>query len=204
MGMPMMNPMMSGMGMMNPMMGMMNPMMGMMGMNPMMGMMGAMGGMGMAGMPQGMMPTSVEEDDSDEAPEENSSAAVPPVPDHLLLPGLKSEVLESQDVELELESIDEGAYIKAEYSHPTLGKTTYEGTLQEKFKGASAHQSYVQLTSCKRFGSKGKLMEEEASKKLMTAFIDAVSVTAPGQRASKSRSRSRSRDKTKASSGADS
>lgn len=193
--MPMMNPMMGMMGMGMPMM---NPMMGMM-MNPMMGMMGAMATMGaMAGMSKN------DDDDEDERPKKKKSQdssrgsqIPPPVPEHLLLPGLKTVQEESQDVEKELENIDEGAYISVKYTHPQLGKTTYEGTLQEKFVGGSQHQSYIQLSNSLRIGSSGDIKEKEALKRLMVAFVDEVRLTEPkADRKMEERSRSRSRGRS--------
>ncbi|CAJ1378472.1 unnamed protein product [Effrenium voratum] len=196
-----MNPMMGGM---NPMMGGMNPMMG--GMNPMMGMMNpmgmAMGAMGMAAMMSGM-----KKDDSDEAvwqllvgdfleeeeeelkdPKEVAKASV-----EKMLAGLKGQT-ESQDVAKELLAIDEGAHVTVQYTHPQLGKITYEGRLQEKYMGSHTSQSYIQLSPCRRY-SGGELQEEEASKRLMTGFVDEIKVSEP-RSGSRSKSRSRSPRRT--------
>lgn len=186
-----MSPMMGMMGGMNPMMGMANPMMGMM--NPMG--MAAMGAMGMAA----MMAASKGEDkgsddeDSDEAAGQEGKPTIPEQLERLLLPGLKGEI-ESQDISKELENIDEGSYVSVQYTHPQLGKLTYEGTLQEKFIGASTSQSYIQLTQCRCFKS-GRLQGQEAAKRLMTGFVDAIQLAEPRDRGSRSRSRSRSGDK---------
>ncbi|CAJ1357617.1 unnamed protein product, partial [Effrenium voratum] len=134
-------------------------------MNPM-GM--AMGAMGMAAMMSGM-----KKDDSDEAvwqllvgdfleeeeeelkdPKEVAKASV-----EKMLAGLGQT--ESQDVAKELLAIDEGAHVTVQYTHPQLGKITYEGRLQEKYIGSHTSQSYIQLSPCRRY-SGGELQEEEA------------------------------------------
>lgn len=179
---PMMNPMMMGMGMMG-----MNPMM-----NPMaMGMgMAAMGAMANMGMGMNKRPLADDSDDSDDVPKkkQQTKGKAPAIPDHLILPGLKGTQEEVQDVEKELENIDEGSYVRVKYTHPQIGKTSYEGTLHEKFIAPSKHQSYLVLSNCRRYSSRDQLKETEASKRLMVAFVDAVTVSEP--RAERSRSKS--------------
>ncbi|CAE8653691.1 unnamed protein product [Polarella glacialis] len=143
-----------------------------------------------------------EEEESVATPAANSNSprggGMPAVPARYLLPGLGGMVEEEIDIEKELEKINEGAFVSVKYTHPQLGKIVYEGTLQEKFGGASAHQSYIQLSSCSRYGSKGQLKEQEASKRLMTAFVDAIKVAQPRAEVpagSGERSRSRSRNR---------
>lgn len=95
---------------------MMNAMMDMMGgMNPMMNPMG-MAAMGMAMMSaaKGMKDEDSEEESADE--KEESKGAVPgpgPVPEAT-----------SQDVTKELLNIDEGAFLRVNYTHPQLGRTS--------------------------------------------------------------------------------
>mmetsp|Transcript_20621 Transcript_20621/g.47112 ORF Transcript_20621/g.47112 Transcript_20621/m.47112 type:complete len:154 (+) Transcript_20621:1-462(+) len=98
----------------------------------------------------------------------------------------------AEDVAETIENTGEGEYVSVAYTHPQLGKTTYRGWLSEKYTGASNLQSYIQLSDCKRIGRSGALREREATKRLMTAFIDEVKIVSPSTDRSRSRSRSRS------------
>ncbi|CAJ1357616.1 unnamed protein product, partial [Effrenium voratum] len=122
-------------------------------MNPM-GM--AMGAMGMAAMMSGMKKDDSDEEEEEELkdPKEVAKASV-----EKMLAGLGQT--ESQDVAKELLAIDEGAHVTVQYTHPQLGKITYEGRLQEKYIGSHTSQSYIQLSPCRRY-SGGELQEEEA------------------------------------------
>ncbi|CAJ1434358.1 unnamed protein product [Effrenium voratum] len=156
-------------------------------MNPM-GM--AMGAMGMAAMMSGMKKDDSDEEEEEELkdPKEVAKASV-----EKMLAGLKGQT-ESQDVAKELLAIDEGAHVTVQYTHPQLGKITYEGRLQEKYMGSHTSQSYIQLSPCRRY-SGGELQEEEASKRLMTGFVDEIKVSEP-RSGSRSKSRSRSPRRT--------
>jgi len=190
MSMGMMPPMTMGggmmpMGMMPMGMGMM-PMMGMgmgmpmgMGMGPLMGMGPMMGMMQMAAMAGG------------EGGGAKSSSAPASGPLALRLGGEPSH--SPEDIAFALESIEEGEYIEVAYTHPRIGKTRYRGVLSEKYVGESNLQSYIQLNECQRIGSRGHLREREASKRLMTAFIDEVQVASPAAAAARGHDPSRSR-----------
>merc|ERR1740121_966710 len=65
----------------------------------------------------------------------------------------------AEDVGAKLEAIEEGSAVQLEYTHPQLGRTKYEGTLAEKYVGASHLQSYVELTDSQRIGKRGQLRE---------------------------------------------
>jgi len=98
-----------------------------------------------------------------------------------------------EDIAVTLEGIEEGQCVRVAYTHPRLGKTRYQGTLAEKYMGASNLQSYIQLSECQRLGSRGHVREREATKRLMLAFIDEVGAADPA-RADASRSRSPKHD----------
>jgi len=102
-----------------------------------------------------------------------------------------------EDIAVSLEAIGEGEYVSVAYTHPRLGKTRYQGFLTEKYAGASNLQSYIQLSECQRIGSRGHVREREATKRLMTAFIDEVKVVEPNCRHIRSHSRSQRKDRSR-------
>mmetsp|Transcript_20704 Transcript_20704/g.65289 ORF Transcript_20704/g.65289 Transcript_20704/m.65289 type:complete len:166 (-) Transcript_20704:161-658(-) len=126
------------------------------------------------------------------------SSSAPPGAGNLAQLQLADEPAASpEDIASTIEGLEEGEMVTVAYTHPQLGKTKYQGTLSEKYVGASNLQSYIQLSDCKRIGSRGHVREREASKRLMTAFIDGVSVLEQGAARSPSRSRSRRKDRSR-------
>merc|ERR1719264_1304995 len=109
-------------------------------------------------------------------------------------PGVSAE-----DVAETIDNTSEGEHVSVAYTHPQLGKTTYRGWLSEKFTGASNLQSYIQLSDSKRIGRSGAVREREATKRLMTAFIDEVKTVDPGRGRGCSRSARRSRSRRRVS-----
>jgi len=191
------NPMamgMGGMGMGAGMMPMMMPGMMPMGMGPMMPM--GMPGMMMPMAAMGMMPGMAAMQQM--AALQSSSQADAATASIMDLRFGEEPKSSPEELAAVIEGIDLGKLVRVAYTHPQLGKTTYQGVLREKFAGASSLQSYIRLGDCQRIGRTGRVRETEEDKRLMTAFIDEVncvgSEATPTSRRSCSPNRERKTD----------